>query len=471
MSSITQVNLGTMTSPAAGSTINGPSLVKDLDPVITKIESTEEYMHYLQGFSASMLEQKQAGYIVQQLSITDLNKKIRCTGKIFNGHTVPTAQIPSIANFGSATFGKAVRGSVRGLSATRNRENVRSLTTPQKDRLILANAGAIPLLASDNEALSELGSKVSQIEIAEGAKMKPSDRAKDNVHCRCNYHSGIIQRKAWTCCGQHISQPGCKHEQYHLPKPFILKDMIKRFQCCNTPRIPECSSGPNLVHVAVALDCEMGTAYDNEVQIIRVTLIDYLTTKVLIDSLVWPDVAMAHLNTQYSGVTWQHLRQAKRDGVCIMGTRAARNEVFKYIGPDTVVVGHGASSDLSALNWIHPAIVDSLIIESAFQKTQKKQEEAEREAEKAERQWFEDGPGPSAYVETPGENEKEEKKKQSSQRGKLTLKTLSRERLRRQIQMGRRGHDSLEDALAARDIVHWHVLRLIKTGSPQASTE
>lgn len=78
MSSITQVNLGTMTSPAAGSTINGPSLVKDLDPVITKIESTEEYMHYLQGFSASMLEQKQAGYIVQQLSITDLNKKIRC---------------------------------------------------------------------------------------------------------------------------------------------------------------------------------------------------------------------------------------------------------------------------------------------------------------------------------------------------------------------------------------------------------
>ncbi|PNH57944.1 hypothetical protein VD0002_g9579 [Verticillium dahliae] len=434
-----------MTSPAAGSTINGPSLVKDLDPVITKIESTEEYMHYLQGFSASMLEQKQAGYIVQQLSITDLNKKIRCqrcharcTGKIFNGHTVPTAQIPSIANFGSATF---------------------------------ANAGAIPLLASDNEALSELGSKVSQIEIAEGAKMKPSDRAKDNVHCRCNYHSGIIQRKAWTCCGQHISQPGCKHEQYHLPKPFILKDMIKRFQCCNTPRIPECSSGPNLVHVAVALDCEMGTAYDNEVQIIRVTLIDYLTTKVLIDSLVWPDVAMAHLNTQYSGVTWQHLRQAKRDGVCIMGTRAARNEVFKYIGPDTVVVGHGASSDLSALNWIHPAIVDSLIIESAFQKTQKKQEEAEREAEKAERQWFEDGPGPSAYVETPGENEKEEKKKQSSQRGKLTLKTLSRERLRRQIQMGRRGHDSLEDALAARDIVHWHVLRLIKTGSPQASTE
>jgi hypothetical protein len=46
--------------------------------------------------------------------------------------------------------------------------------------------------------------------------------------------------------------------------------------------------------------------------------------------------------------------------------------------------------------------------------------------------------------------------------GNLALKTLAKKYLDRDIQTkGKQGHDSLEDAIAARDIVHWNVLDLM----------
>jgi RNA exonuclease 1 len=41
----------------------------------------------------------------------------------------------------------------------------------------------------------------------------------------------------------------------------------------------------------------------------------------------------------------------------------------------------------------------------------------------------------------------------------MSLKTLAKQYLGRDIQMGK-GHDSLEDAVAARDLVHYNVLGL-----------
>jgi DNA polymerase III epsilon subunit-like protein len=42
-----------------------------------------------------------------------------------------------------------------------------------------------------------------------------------------------------------------------------------------------------------------------------------------------------------------------------------------------------------------------------------------------------------------------------------SLKALAKKHLNRDIQTnGKRGHDSLEDAVAARDIVHWNVLHI-----------
>ncbi|KAH6690159.1 hypothetical protein EV126DRAFT_391833 [Verticillium dahliae] len=384
----------------------GSAQSKDLGPHAVQIEPDAEYMRYLTRLTSSSPELKKGGYIIKQLSINDLEAKNRCQ------RCDSRCEFPSV------------------------------------------------FCAFLPDATNALGKQVAQ-DINEHQKEHQGEGK-----FRCNWHSGEIKNKVWTCCNQHVSQPGCMHDNEHLPREFSLKEMTVRFQCYNTPRAHEYFRSPKLIRSAVALDCEMGTAFDNEPQLVRVTLIDYFTAEVLINHLVWPDVNMAHLNTQYSGVTWPQLKQAQRDGLCIMGTGIARLQILKYIGPQTIVVVHGGNSDLSALNWIHPVIVDSYLVEAAYQKAKREQEEADRESAEAERQWLEGGPGPSA--DAGKVDEKKEKKQQSSQRGKLSLKSLAQERLGRQIQMGR-GHDSLEDAMAARDLVHWHVQRLIKQAEEDAA--
>jgi len=53
------------------------------------------------------------------------------------------------------------------------------------------------------------------------------------------------------------------------------------------------------------------------------------------------------------------------------------------------------------------------------------------------------------------------KKKKPKGTGDLALKTLAKKLLKRDIQMGGRlGHDSLEDAVAARDVVHFLISKL-----------
>jgi DNA polymerase III epsilon subunit-like protein len=53
----------------------------------------------------------------------------------------------------------------------------------------------------------------------------------------------------------------------------------------------------------------------------------------------------------------------------------------------------------------------------------------------------------------------------STKRKTNSLKNLAKRYLSRDIQMnGKDGHDSLEDAVAARDVVHYQVLDLNKAG-------
>jgi DNA polymerase III epsilon subunit-like protein len=68
------------------------------------------------------------------------------------------------------------------------------------------------------------------------------------------------------------------------------------------------------------------------------------------------------------------------------------------------------------LRWIHPRIIDTLIVE-----------------------------GNNHDGKTQG----------------LSLKKLAELRLQRTIQKGK-GHDSLEDAIATRDLLHWNVAKMVE---------
>lgn len=175
---------------------------------------------------------------------------------------------------------------------------------------------------------------------------------------------------------------------------------------------------------AVALDCEMGVSVYGEPELVRISLVDFFTGEILLDSLVYPRVRLQHLNTRYSGVTRGMLEGARQRNQCIRGGRdGAREQVWRYVGQETIVVVHGGSSDLLALRWKHDRIIDTFVVEG--QRRQRQQQQQQHTAEAA--------------------------------MGGRSLKHLAEAMLGVSIQRGRRGHDSVEDAMACRWLVDWYV--------------
>lgn len=225
---------------------------------------------------------------------------------------------------------------------------------------------------------------------------------------------------------------------------------------------------------AVAIDCEMGTAISGDPELIRVTVVDYFSSHVLVDSLVFPDVEMQHYNTRYSGVTPWEMERANRDGKCLMGKKKAREAVWMYVGPETVVVGHGVNNDLCAMRWIHTAIVDTMLneilpIRVAARAAKKRAVEKAATKDKAE-SGMEGKDKVKAKLEekaatatvTAVMNSPRSKSNKPKGTGPYTLKTMTKMRLGRDIQTNRsKGHDSHEDAVAARDLAHWLVMNKV----------
>ncbi|ERF77155.1 hypothetical protein EPUS_08459 [Endocarpon pusillum Z07020] len=272
-------------------------------------------------------------------------------------------------------------------------------------------------------ALEALAQAVADVQVEE---------AKNPPKLACRFHPGRVYGKHFSCCQQHVAAEGCAAHQYHTAQSYSKGELEREWMFHPTPEPERLDEKQYLTprprrqkqrlgdflrtaakRKAVALDCEMGTAKSGETELIRLTVVDFFTGEKLIDSLVRPDVPMAHYNTRYSGVTAAAMRNAENSASCIWGRDAAREQVWRFVGPETVVVMHGGSSDLSALRWIHSVVVDSHLLERF--------------------------------------NEPVE--------GGKSLKNLSLCRLGRRIQNGR-GHCSFEDALACRDLVHWLVCQI-----------
>ncbi|KAI8938684.1 hypothetical protein NX059_004551 [Plenodomus lindquistii] len=217
----------------------------------------------------------------------------------------------------------------------------------------------------------------------------------------------------------------------------------------------------------------MGIAVSGDSEPIRVTLIDYFSGETLVDKIIVPDVRMQHLNTKYSGVSWDDMNRASRQRTCLRGNAGTRKALWRYIGLKTIVVGHGANNDLRALRWMHKSVVDSLIIESARAKRAELRTAAGKESvdERIANPRSDKGGIRPASVSTNAtgiaETSVANALKVTAVRkpGQLSLKTLAKLRLCREIQTGgKKGHDSLEDALAARDLVHWSIMNPDEVG-------
>lgn len=222
----------------------------------------------------------------------------------------------------------------------------------------------------------------------------------------------------------------------------------------------------------------MGETKNGEPELIRISLIDYDTDEVLVDRFVNPDVPLKHPNTKYSGVTWKDINDARANSTILKGKAGARDAVWKFVGPGTLVIGHGVNNDLRSLRWIHLNVVDSCVIEAQRTKMGEAKEAATKQAEEAIKKAKEEKEQAERLTQglmiedktdtVAGSQPAAPKPKTLKGAGPNSLKTLAIKYLGRDIQnKGKKGHDSLEDAVAARDVVDWNVCQLQKAWEAQ----
>lgn len=238
---------------------------------------------------------------------------------------------------------------------------------------------------------------------------------------------------SYTCCNEPVGAPGCTTAPTHVFKISEAKRLALVLPFESTPPNPNVRNDG-----AVTFDCEMGyTTYGLE--LIRLTAASWPDGKPLIDVLVKPLGQILDLNSRFSGIFPEYFTNAleyddkasslptpvtNSDGNNaqpkiqqlrkVSSPAAARSLLLSYISTSTPLMGHALENDLNAVRLVHPSIVDTVLL----------------------------FPHPRGLPLRYG------------------LKMLVKQHLQRDIQTaGAAGHDSLEDARATGDLIHWKVAR------------
>lgn len=228
----------------------------------------------------------------------------------------------------------------------------------------------------------------------------------------CMYHSGRLRRKnkltrAFDCCGAEEGNEAdpCLTCDYHV---FYWENAQERHAAVpykNTKDLFEASS--YVLSKCLGIDCEMGFT-SHGFELLRISAIDFLTGKDVLDILVKPKGIVIDLNTRYSGV-------ARIEPSAVSFERLL--EILgKHMNSNTILIGHGLENDLNAMRLIHEKVVDTAILYPKFKAT------------------------PTF---------------------RFSLKDLAFTYLSRSIQGGE--HDSREDSIAAIDLVKYFTGREIET--------
>ncbi|NXG16722.1 AEN nuclease, partial [Grallaria varia] len=155
----------------------------------------------------------------------------------------------------------------------------------------------------------------------------------------------------------------------------------------------------------VAIDCEMvGTGPQGRLsELARCSVVNY-EGDVIYDKYVRPELPIMDYRTRWSGITKQHMKRA-------IPFKVAQAEILKIL-KDKIVVGHAIHNDFQALKYFHPK---------------------DRTRDTSQIPVLKQRAGLPI-------------------RANVSLKNLARHLLHKKIQVGRKGHSSVEDAQTAMEL-------------------
>lgn len=171
----------------------------------------------------------------------------------------------------------------------------------------------------------------------------------------CFYHPERTEviggSRVHSCCLGNTNANGCTGAIFHVHEGYQRgqKDLQLRF-----PRLREYSGN----HAALALDAEM-IYTQGGYELARLTVVDFFSEAVVMDTFVKPRFPVLDYNTRFSGITADNL-----------GNEAAISfEQLKYqlstlISPATILIGHSLENDLRVLELFHDRIIDTAILYS-----------------------------------------------------------------------------------------------------------
>lgn len=150
-----------------------------------------------------------------------------------------------------------------------------------------------------------------------------------------------------------------KQERYVLEPSDVASTKgvtsLEPFQSCP-------SSNSATKEWAVLLDCEMAGAVGGRDEVIRITIVDFLSGKTLLDSLVNPSTPIADWREDITGINAGHMREAVERNETLAGWKEARAQLWRFVDEKTIIVGQSVHNDLHALHTCHATIIDSAIV-------------------------------------------------------------------------------------------------------------
>lgn len=106
----------------------------------------------------------------------------------------------------------------------------------------------------------------------------------------------------------------------------------------------------------------VGIGNGKENELVQLCAVDFLTGEVLINKYVVLTREVVDWRTKYSGVDRDLLEEKQAKEQTLENWQKAREELWKYMDEDTVVVGHALNNDLDVLKMTHLRVVDSAIL-------------------------------------------------------------------------------------------------------------